>query len=175
MTTQEESQLIQKAQQGDERAFEALVRLHYDRIYAMACSYCLNRDLAQDITQEVCLILARNIRSYHHNAAFLTWVYRITVNTAKNMAISTRRRQKNEHEYSREASEQYDTGIHEALSHRQELARIHNLPDPIRTAVLLVYIEGLSHKDAAKILGCAEVTISWRIFKARKLLQEHNL
>ncbi len=172
MTNHDEYVLICKAQKGDEAAFEALLRRHYDRIYAMACSYCLNRELAQDITQEVCLNLAKHIRSFKHNSAFLTWAYRITINTAKNMAISSRRRQHYEYEFSKDAVQHVDAEVHDALEHRQELKRIHALPDAIRETVLLVFVEGLSHKDAAHILGCAETTISWRIFKAKKLLQE---
>lgn len=172
MSDQDDSTLIRMAQQGNERAFEALLRRHYDRIYAMACSYCLNRDLAQDVAQEVCVSLARHIRHYKHNAAFLTWVYRITVNTAKNMLISRKRRSHYESQYARESSEHYDAGVHEAISQQQELKRIYNLPDPLRATVLLVFVEGLSHKDAASVLGCAEMTIAWRIFKARKILQE---
>jgi RNA polymerase sigma factor (sigma-70 family) len=175
MAEADEYSLICRAQKGDERAFGELLRLYYDRIYAMACSYCLNRDLAQDITQEVCLSLAKNIRSFQHNSAFLTWVYRITINTAKNMFISARRRQNYEYEFSREVAQYMDAGVQDAIEHRQELKRIHNLPEAIRETVLLVYVEGLTHKDAAKILGCAEMTIAWRIFKGRKILKENQL
>lgn len=172
MDDKDDSTLIRQAQQGDERAFEILLRRYYDRIFAMACSWCLNRDLAQDITQEVCIKLAQHIRSYRHDAAFLTWVYRITINTAKNMAVSRRRRMHHEGQYAHEGSDLHDQGVHDALEHRQELQRIYRLPEPIRNAVLLVYVEGLSHKQAATALGCAEMTVAWRIFKARKLLQE---
>ena len=57
MTDTKETELILKAQQGDDRAFEVLIRRHYDRIFAMAYTWCLHRDTAQDITQNVWSLL----------------------------------------------------------------------------------------------------------------------
>ncbi len=54
------------------------------------------------------------------------------------------------------------TPIHEALR---------MLPDEQREAVALVYMEGLNHAEAARVLNCAETTISWRLFRARRQLR----
>jgi len=45
------------------------------------------------------------------------------------------------------------------------------LPTDLRDAVTLVYIEGLNHREAARVLGCAETTVSWRLFRAKGLLR----
>ncbi len=89
---EDDKTLITRAQQGDDRAFEELLRRYYDRIFAMACSWCLNRDTAQDVTQAVCMAIAKNIHGFKHDSTFLTWAYRITINTAKNVATGTRYR-----------------------------------------------------------------------------------
>jgi RNA polymerase sigma-70 factor, ECF subfamily len=172
MREQDDRSLIIKAQQGDDAAFEELLRRYYDRIFAMACSWCLNRDRAQDITQTVCFAIAKNIRGYRHDAAFLTWAYRITINTAKNMAAGDRRRRENEQAYAQENAAAQAPSPHEILENREVLGLIHTLPDSLKQAVLLVHYEGLNHKQAAQILGCAEMTVSWRVHKARKLLGE---
>ena len=45
------------------------------------------------------------------------------------------------------------------------------LPEPWRLAVVLVYLEGLNHAEAAHALGCAETTVSWRLFRAKRKLK----
>jgi RNA polymerase sigma-70 factor (ECF subfamily) len=49
---------------------------------------------------------------------------------------------------------------------------IGKLPEKQRMAVLLVFSEGLSHKEAARVLKCSEATVSWRIFQAKKKLKK---
>ena len=53
---------------------------------------------------------------------------------------------------------------------QQMLSAVHQLPVKLKEATLLVFAEGLSHKEAARVLGCAESTVSWRIFQAKKKL-----
>ena len=175
MSEADDKHLILQAQQGDERAFETLLRRYYDRIFGIAYSWCLKRDLAQDITQAICLAIVKNLRSYNHNATFLTWVYRIVINTAKNMAKGDRVRLYRESEFVQDNADQHVHSAHEVLEHQQTLALIHTLPDSIKQALLLVHYQGLNHKQAAQVLNCAELTISWRIHKARKLLAERLL
>lgn len=55
---------------------------------------------------------------------------------------------------------------------RQELdLAIESLPDPYKMSFVLVVFQGMSHNQASKVLGCSENTVSWRMFKARKILQ----
>ena len=169
----EESQLIKKAQEGDERAFEALLRNNYDRIFAMAYSWCQNPDTAQDITQQVCIAISRGIGGFKFQSSFLTWVYRITINTAKNMATAERRRRHMETSYTHDHHESVTySNAENLLSARQQLSRLDDLPAALKETLWLVHYEGLNHKQAAQVLGCAELTVSWRIHKARKLLGE---
>jgi RNA polymerase sigma-70 factor (ECF subfamily) len=172
MQDQDDKALIIEAQHGNDRAFEKLLRLYYDRIFAMAYSWCRNGDLAQDITQATCIAIVKNIRSYKHDAAFLTWTYRIVVNTAKNMNLSTKRRMHYESEYVQDNADSHEPSSHEALEQRQLFDLVHSLPDIFKQPLLLVHFQGLNHKQAAQVLGCAEMTVSWRIHKARKLLAE---
>jgi RNA polymerase sigma-70 factor (ECF subfamily) len=46
-----------------------------------------------------------------------------------------------------------------------------SLPASLREAVVLVYFEGLNHAEAARVLGCAETTVSWRLFRAKRQLK----
>ena len=60
--------------------------------------------------------------------------------------------------------------VDETVYAEQVIASIHQLPDGEKEALLLVVSEGLSHREAADIIGCKESTVSWRIHEARKKL-----
>ena len=82
----EESDLIKQAQRGDRGAFESLLRTHYDAMYRMAFKWCGNKEDAEDITQNACIKLARSIDTFRFQSAFLSWLYRLVINTAKDWA-----------------------------------------------------------------------------------------
>ena len=172
LKTEAETELIRRAQQGDGAAFEALLRRHYDTMYRMAYRWCGNRADAQDITQSACIKLARALGSYGFRSAFSTWLYPLVINTAKDWSRSR----------ARHAGDGLDAEPAEAASAagplaeqrvyaRQVLDHVRALPEREREAVLLVFGEGLSHREAAAAMACRESTVSWYIHEARKKLQ----
>jgi len=167
MNDQNDKDLIQRAQAGDANAFEALVHDYYAVMFKMAFKWCRNQRDAEDITQDACIKLARGINSFKHECAFTSWLYRLVLNAGKDWY-----KKQNRHVPAViEIEEIKDTyNGEDALYVRQVLNAVHDLPDGEKEAVLLVYSEGLSHKEAAKVLECKESTISWRIFEARKKL-----
>lgn len=172
MTPQETSDLIGQAAAGDAGAFSRLLEVHYMTIYKIAYKWCGRREDAEDVTQDVCMKLPQKLSSFKGEAAFTSWLYRLTINAAKDYYRTTAKAQNRELPF----AEGFDVpsaevAADEVLAARQAMASIHALPEPIRDAVLLVHAEGLSHKQAANILECAETTISWRIHKARKSLE----
>ncbi len=86
MNADSDAQLIQRAGAGDARAFEVLVNRHYGTMFKMAFKWCRNRADAEDVTQNACIKLARALKTYEHKAAFTTWLYRLVINTAIDMA-----------------------------------------------------------------------------------------
>jgi len=137
--------LAEKAAGGCRASFAALIERHYDRIYRLAWRICGSRAQAEDIAQDVCVKLATAIRTFRGDAAFSTWIWRITVTTA-----SDRLR---------------------AANKVTVLEPSRALPDQQRDAVLLVYGEDLSHAEAAGIMGCREKTVSWHLHEAKKRLK----
>jgi len=75
--------LVRLSVGGNADAFEVLVNRHYAGVYRHAYKWCGLRQDAEDITQEVFAKLARNLKAFNLKSAFRTWLYRITVNTAK--------------------------------------------------------------------------------------------
>jgi RNA polymerase sigma-70 factor (ECF subfamily) len=168
MTEPSETELIKRAQRGDRSAFEALLRSHYDAMYRMAYKWCGNREDAQDITQTACIKLTRALGSFRFQSAFLTWLYPLVINTAKDWARARARHR---------AGDGKDPDYAEApvaeqkVYANQVIDRIRALPEREREAVYLVFSEGLSHREAAQAMACRESTVSWYIHEARKKLR----
>lgn len=162
-----DTELIRQAQGGDRSAFEALLRRHYDTMYRMAYKWCGNRADAQDITQSACIKLARSLGSYGFRSSFLTWLYPLVINTAKDW---TRNRARHEGD-GLDPEQGAAPLIEQQIYARELLAQIRGLPEKEREAIFLVFSEGLSHREAAAAMACRESTVSWYIHEARKKLR----
>ncbi len=161
--------LVERAQQGDRQAFAELLELHYERIYRFAFRWSGHRQDAEDIAQEVCIKLGRVIGSFRGESAFSSWLYRITMNVAKDHG--RRRRPTHDDPDQRLANLPAGGPDPEAtLMGRLILRCIELLPEGLRMAVLMVYGEGCNHRQAGEVLECAEGTISWRLSEARRQL-----
>ncbi len=163
--------LVKKAQSGDAEAFSALLARHYTLIFRTAWKWCGTQEDAEDITQNVCIKLANVLSQYRGGAAFTTWLYRVTLNEAKDYGRARSRRLGREvadEELERFASSAPDAEA--SLISRCLYTCIAELSEKLRMAVLLVCAEGLSHAEAGQVLECKEGTISWRLAEARKLL-----
>jgi RNA polymerase sigma-70 factor (ECF subfamily) len=166
---QDDAQLARLAASGDKKAFAELVERHADRVFRTARQWCGSRADAEDITQEVFVKLARKIHTFRGDAQFSTFLYRITVNEARNYYTKEQRRRTRETEFSTGQGTVQDPPADKDTRATDLLRR---LPPEQREAVVLVICDGLSHKDAAQALGCAEKTVTWRIFEAKKKLAE---
>ena len=165
----ENKDLISRAVRGDADAFECLVNDYYEVMFKMAYKWCANQRDAEDITQEACIKLARGISGYKGDSKFTSWLYRLVINTAKDWYKS-----QNRHPDGAELIESFaaeDTKPDEKIYAGQVWEQVHKLPEAEKESLLLVMGQGLSHKEAAKISGVKESTISWRIHEARKKLQ----
>lgn len=164
-----DEELIKRAQDGDADAFEALLDAHYDFIHSVAWRWCGNRDEAEDITQEVCIRLARILPSFKGDSGFRTWVYRITLNIVYDFHRKTAREQRKTKAFFEEQC--FTHSMPEDDISDKLWAAVRKLPQQLRDAVLLVHGEGVNHARAGEILNCAESTISWRLMEARKKLK----
>lgn len=162
-----DAELIRRACAGEARAFEALVNRHYAVMFKMAFKWAQNRQDAEDITQNACIKLARALKSFEHKAAFTTWLYRLVINTAIDM-----KRQEKRHQQAQGEIDDLPSGDNPeaALYAREVMQHVAALPAKEKAAVLLVFSEGLTHAEAAYVMGVKESTVSWYIHEARKKL-----
>jgi len=163
--------LVDRAQRGDARAFERLVTRHYTTVYRAAYRWCGIREDAEDITQDVFVKVAQKLGSFTGKAAFRTWLYRVTMNTAMDFGRRRSTRQAFSRAWKDGMEGPAENPGEEAEAVRELYAAIDGLPPRQKAAALLVWGEGFTHKEAASVLECAEATVSAHLFQARKNLQ----
>jgi RNA polymerase sigma-70 factor (ECF subfamily) len=167
-----DGELVGRAAAGNADAFAALVRAHYDAIYRMAWRWLGSREDAEDVAQNVCVSLAKAIRTFRFESEFSTWLYRLTYNAALDCMRARKRNRRNEDPAVVVLFKDRSVESVEATAIGRELwGEVRTLPDQQRDAVLLVYAEDLTHAEAAQVMGCSEKTVSWHLHEARKRLK----
>ncbi len=175
-----EDQLVRLAKQEEVEAFMELARRYQGRIYNLILGLTKNHCDADDLSQETFMMAYKSLRRFKQDSSFYTWLYRIAVNRTLNYFKKIQReKRKTEaviNEYSQENLSVKTVSNPEKSLLKEELRRkidqaVHALPAPYKTAFFLVEHEGMSHKETAYVLKCSENTVSWRLHKARKMLQ----
>ncbi len=179
--------LLERAQSGDMAAFERLVELHRDRVFALALRMTRSEADAAEIAQDTFLSAYQNLHSFRGDAAFGSWVHRIAANHTL-MRLRHRRVVKaaeaelqgpefNERgslaeypqqDWSKRADEKaLDAELGEAIKQATE-----RLPDGYREVFLLKDVEGLSYEEIAEITGDSVPAIKSRLHRARLAMRE---
>lgn len=172
--SQADRELIRRYLAGDVDAFETLMQAHEQRVFSICLRMLRDRDAALDATQDVFLTVFRKADRYREQAAFSTWLYRVTVNTCYD---HLRRRQRKRTEPLPEHYDPSDPRSADPL-HAAELRpsieeALERLPDEFRAAAVLVDLEGMSLEGAADTLEIPIGTVKSRVFRARRILADY--
>jgi RNA polymerase sigma-70 factor (ECF subfamily) len=166
-----------EAQRGDVEAFGVLVRRYQQRIHRVSLHMLRDTAEAEDVTQDTFVRAYRALACFDGRSQAFTWLCRIAINLSLNAlrARKNRRTSPEEPEAALDASKPASDEPDREASERQ-LARIlyegmDRLSETLRTTLILVTIDGLSHAEAGDILGCPEGTVAWRVFEARRKLR----
>lgn len=171
--------LVAAAKAGDQRAFDALVVRYRKRIFALALHITGSASEADDITQDVFLKAYKALPQFEGRSQFFTWVYRMTVNRSLNVRRDRARRGEDTLDDPRlelavAVDARSNPGREAEL--RQTYARLlralDSLPIDMRTTVILVSLQGMSHGEVAVIQNLSEGTIAWRMHEARRRLHD---
>lgn len=174
--------LVRHVQRGDKGAFDLLVLKYQHKVVKLVMRYVRSPAEAEDIAQEAFIKAYRALPQFRGDSAFYTWLYRISINTAKN-AIASRERSPIEYdldlqdgESSWEAQSRLrDPDTPEGLVLTEEIRQtvnsaIDQLPEDLRTAIVLRELEGLSYEEIASAMECPVGTVRSRIFRAREAI-----
>jgi RNA polymerase sigma-70 factor (ECF subfamily) len=183
--TQDDSdqQLVERVQAGDKAAFDLLVRKYQHRVLKLVSRFVPDAAEAEDVAQEAFLKAYRALASFRGDSAFYTWLYRIAINTAKNALVSNRRRPV-DFDLDLQDPEQYDRHARlkegdtpEGVLLTEEIRSVvekamEQLPEDLRTAIVLRELEGLSYEEIAEAMDCPVGTVRSRIFRAREAIDK---
>ncbi len=167
-----DAELARRAAQGDRAAFAQLLADNYDFMFRTAYKWCGSREDAEDICQDVCIKLARNVKSYDGRARFSTWLYRVVLNAVRDMQRRKTRHNRRVGEFKNTVSHALEPDQESQTLHGELWSAIRRLPERQRDAMLLVYAEDKPHAEAARIMKCREATVSGHIHAAKKTLKK---
>ncbi len=176
-------QLVERVQSGDRQAFDLLVIKYQHRIFNLIKRYVKDIHETNDVAQEAFIKAYRAIHTFRGDSKFYTWIYRIAINAAKNFLVARGRRvpcldinidialnfedielqDSNTTPDNILITEQSNDRIHKAIS---------DLPDPLKHALVLRELNGLSYSEISKMIGAPIGTVRSRIFRARNTINE---
>lgn len=156
---------------GDRAAFAALVGRHYDRLVGFAWRLTGSRAEAEDLAQDICILLPRKLAGWRGEARFSTWLYRVAVNAAHD-----RRRRQAVRDRAAAGWGDWELARQDAMAEgraaqdwlTQAMAQ---LPEDLRDTVALVLGEELTQGQAAEVLGLSEGTVAWRMSEVKRRLR----
>ncbi len=172
--------LIELVKKGDKKAYNTLVLKYQDRLVYSVYKFLKDFELAQDIAQEAFIKAYKNIEKFRGDSQFYTWIYRIAINTAKNV-VSTKARKSEIYDNDTTdqllsesaATSENPENILQAEQLRSEINKaLQNLPEDIRVTLSLREFDGLSYEEIAKVLECPIGTVRSRIHKGREMLDQ---
>lgn len=181
--TTAESLLVERCVAGDDEACSELVETHQAMVFQLACALLGDREEALDVSQEVFLRVFRTLRTFRGDAALRTWIYRITINQARNRRRWWARRGRIaqvslDEAYAGANGEPAapDGSCADVRLERRRLAdrmraAIATLPFDQRTAVILRELHGMRYQDIAFSLGVTVGAVKSRLARGRASLR----
>ena len=181
--------LVKKAKRGDEAAFGVLVETYERFVYHTALrmlKICGGRaEDGEDVAQNAFLKAWRSLPSFRGECAFSTWLYRITVNCARDHCrfeirhptVSLSAAGEDEEEFAIDVPVTSGEEVPEdALERKETIVMVRRameaLPEDMRTVILLRDMEGLAYAEIADLLGLEQGTVKSRLNRARAALKE---
>ncbi|HEY4881871.1 MAG TPA: RNA polymerase sigma factor RpoE [Steroidobacteraceae bacterium] len=174
--------LVRRVQRGERGAYDLLVLKYQHKVVKLVMRYLRNPADAEDVAQEAFVKAYRALPQFRGDSAFYTWLYRIAINTAKN-ALAARDRNpvsyeldlQNQDDSSDMISRLKDPETPEGLALTEEIRdtvnhAIEELPEDLRTAIVLRELEGMSYEEIAASMDCPVGTVRSRIFRAREAI-----
>lgn len=169
-STTEEHGWIRKAQTADPAAFEALYRMHVDKVYGICLRMTGNVAEAEDCTQDTFIQVWGKLNDFRGESTFGTWLHRVAVNTVLGRMRKSRREQDRIRAVSDAPSTPGTIGDSGGLRDLEQA--IDQLPSGARHVFVLHAVYGYSHDETGDMLGIAAGTSKAQLHRARRLLAQ---
>ena len=169
--------LIRQVQGGNRNAFRMLVVRYQRPLFRFLGGFGLEQAAAEELAQETFLRAFRNLASYEADrATFSSWLFTIAKNLALNESARSHRRahhrELNDDGLELHASEPAALDVLESHENRHQVrCAMQKLPELLRSALVLAYLNELSMDDIATVEGCSIGTVKSRIHRGKQLLR----
>lgn len=177
MATDPDDELVQRCRAGDAGAFRVLVARYERPLYNAAYRVLGNADDASDATQVAFMEVAEHLDGYDPGRRFFSWIYRIALNAALNLARHNRRLASPGDERSRDAAGMVEPTTPESSLAASEQAKrlqldLMKLSVDHRAVLTLRHFSDCSYREIGRILSLDERVVKSRLFEARQRLRE---
>ena len=166
--------LINRSRGGDAKAMEAIYERFNRPLFSLIYRYTANREVAEDLLQDVFLKIFSKLESLRKTETFVSWMYRIAVNTCFGYLRGSRRQVQRtvplnnvKERIGQDAAESSERLMKKSLDNA-----IQSLPARMKTIFLLHDVQGFKHDEIAPMLGCSVGTSKSQLFKARMKIRE---
>lgn len=181
-----DTDLIIKAQKGDQNAFEELV-YRYDRnVLSIAMKYAIHEDDAKDLYQEIFIRVYRGLKNFRFKSEFSTWLFRISTNVCLSYKNHSKEHLRvslyndvndEENNFTKKEELVYDGSSPEEISSGSDLGEIVNsaiesLSPKQKMTFILKHYEGYKIREIAEIMNCKEGTVKKYLFDAIRNLRK---
>ncbi|MEQ1842540.1 MAG: sigma-70 family RNA polymerase sigma factor [Verrucomicrobiales bacterium] len=181
----EDRDLVARAQDGDTKAFDELVRKHSAKLYSLVYNMTSNHEDTNDLLQDIFAKAYRSLKRFQGKSAFYTWIYSIAVNMTLNFLKKRNRQRKlslddvdqniqNDADFIEQTSKTDPVKEVNILELQARLnAAMQTLSEDHRAVVTMFDIMGLPHNQISAILGVSPGTVRSRLFYAHRQLQNY--
>ncbi|MEN0066088.1 MAG: sigma-70 family RNA polymerase sigma factor [Myxococcota bacterium] len=179
-----DAELVRRFKQGDREAYAEIVRRYQHRVFTLCVRWMGDRQVAEEVAQDVFLALYKSLSKFRGDAQLSTWVYRVVINHCKNRRMYRRRRHMDRHE-GLEAPKGDDDGPIRQIpdegpgtdaplfaSEAEELVQsgLQQLDEEQRQIIVLRDVQDLSYEEISSILNLPRGTVKSRLHRARAQL-----
>jgi RNA polymerase sigma-70 factor (ECF subfamily) len=179
--TNTDEEIVRRFCAGDRHAFSELTTRYQDRVYTICLRWMGNRQVAEEIAQDVFIALYKSLDRFRGESKLYTWIYRVTINHCKNARLRRKRRAQDRHEplEGRFADEDgptrelpspnpgTETGVHRSEADKILQDALAQVDDDHRDILILRDIQDLSYEEISDILSLPRGTVKSRLHRAR--------
>ena len=163
--------IIRQVLNGNRNAYALLVNKYKDRVFSLALGIVRNRELAEEIAQDVFVKAYSSLKKFRQEAGFSTWIYRITYNTA----VSETRKKKHKM-LAVEDVEATDLDPEKAEEKEKKYLTLEKAVDGLepeeKLIITLYYYEEMNMEQISKTTGLTVSNVKVKLFRIRKKLKE---
>jgi RNA polymerase sigma-70 factor (ECF subfamily) len=174
----DDTDFLDKLREGDKTAFDELIKLYANRIINTCYRFLLDKEDAEDISQEVFIEIFQSLKTFRGDAKLSTWIYRIAVTKSLD-EIKKRNRKKRITVFGKmmhleevadwiSGGPMPDKSIHEKEKMNEVMQALNTLPDNQRVAFTLSKIDGYSNKEIAEIMKTTIFAVESLVSRAKK-------